>query len=164
MDNSVDVVPLVEGSSVAVASHALDNTSGTHRALSIQENSGTGKGLILDDRNFGRGKGIKEVNPKGLRIRKAVGVHSPHRVLMSDWVQSTSNQLQAVVDSSQGRVDDVSAMEEDGQEVESPRQLLGSGNAFFGGVGFNDKGVEVENNLCSCFLLFVLMNCLFLEL
>ncbi|KAK8561016.1 hypothetical protein V6N13_026449 [Hibiscus sabdariffa] len=148
MDNSMDVVPLVGGSSVAVTSHAIDNTSGTHRAISIQETSGTGKGLRFDDRHAGRGKGIKEVNPKVVRIRKVVGVHSPQRVLLSDWVQSTSNQLQAMVDSTRGQVDDGSAMEEDGREAVSPRQLPGSGATFFGGVSFKDKGVVVVNRRC----------------
>ncbi|KAK8659749.1 hypothetical protein V6N13_029943 [Hibiscus sabdariffa] len=139
-DSSLNVVPLVGGSSVAVTSHAIDNTSGTHREISIQETGGTGKGSRFDDRHAGRGKGIREVNLKGVRIRKAVGVHPPNRVLLSDWVQTTSNQLQAEVDSNRGRGDVGSVVEEDGREAISPRQLLGSDTIFFGGVSFKDKG------------------------
>ncbi|KAL4284955.1 hypothetical protein GQ457_16G014950 [Hibiscus cannabinus] len=86
MDSSLDVIPLVGGSSVAVTSHAINNTPGTHRAISIQETSGAGKGSRFDDRHVGRGKGIREVNPKGVRIRKVVWVNSPNRVLLSNWV------------------------------------------------------------------------------
>ncbi|KAL4367388.1 hypothetical protein GQ457_05G014640 [Hibiscus cannabinus] len=106
MDSSLDVVPLVGGSSLA---------------------------------------GIREVNSKGVRTRKAVGVHSPYRVLLSDWVQTTANQIQAEVDSTRGRGDVGSAMAEDGREVVSPRQLPGSDATFFGGVRFKDKGVVVVN-------------------
>ncbi|KAK8597955.1 hypothetical protein V6N13_095348 [Hibiscus sabdariffa] len=140
MDSSLDVIPLVGGSSVAVTSHAINNTPGTHRAISIQETSGADKGSRFDDRHVGRGKGIREVNPKGVRIQKAVGVNSPNRVLLSDWVQITSHQIQAEVDSKRGRGDSGSIMEEDGCEVISPRQVPRSDATFLGGVNFKDKG------------------------
>ncbi|KAK9029308.1 hypothetical protein V6N11_026427 [Hibiscus sabdariffa] len=140
MDSSLDVIPLVGGSSVAVTSHAINNTPDTHRAISIQETSGADKGSRFDDRHVGRGKGIREVNPKGVRIRKAVGVNSPNRVLLSDWVQTTSHQIQAEVDSNRGRGDSGSIMEEDGREVISPRQVPRSDATFLGGMNFKDKG------------------------
>ncbi|KAK8557558.1 hypothetical protein V6N12_009788 [Hibiscus sabdariffa] len=122
-DKSIDVIPLVEGSTFTVDSHVLANISGDHRAISIQEKTGDGRGSArakFNDWNNNRGKGIKEVNVKGLRVRKKVDVRLPNRVLLSDWVQLTSNQLQLAVDSSRVRIGDGNAMEEDGREADSP--------------------------------------------
>ncbi|KAK8533543.1 hypothetical protein V6N13_095937 [Hibiscus sabdariffa] len=143
MDKTVHIVPLVEGSTVVVASHALANNSGEHIAYSIQEKNGDDRNSIRDrfnDRSTNRGKGFKEVNAKGLKIRKTVDVHSPHIVLLSDWVQSASNQLHLAAESSRARLDTGHAMEEDGREAVSPRPLLGSQVDICGELDTTDRG------------------------
>ncbi|KAL4303605.1 hypothetical protein GQ457_10G024780 [Hibiscus cannabinus] len=117
MDTPFDVIPLVGGSSVVTNSHAIPNTPGSHRAISIQEISGKEKGTRFEDRHIGRGEGIREVHLKGVRIRKSVGVSSPNRVLISDWVQTTSQQLEAEVVSNRGKGASGSITKEDGREA-----------------------------------------------
>ncbi|KAL4295172.1 hypothetical protein GQ457_12G027560 [Hibiscus cannabinus] len=140
MDSSLDVIPLVGGSSIAITSHALHNTPGSHRAISIQETSGKDKGARFDDRHVGRGKGIREVNPRGVRIQKAVGVSSPNRVLLYDWVQTTSQQIEAEVDSNRGKGVGGGIMEEDGREAISIQQAPRSDASFLGDMNYKDKG------------------------
>ncbi|KAK8621501.1 hypothetical protein V6N13_080935 [Hibiscus sabdariffa] len=112
-------------------------------AYSIQEKNRDGRNSIRDrfyDRSTNRGKGFKEVNAKGLKIRKTVDVHSPHRVLLSDWVQLASNQLHLAAESSRARLDTGHAMEEDGREAVSPRPLLGSEVDICGELDATDRG------------------------
>ncbi|KAK8534596.1 hypothetical protein V6N12_057240 [Hibiscus sabdariffa] len=119
------------------------NNSGEHIAYSIQEKNRDGRNSIRDrfyDRSTNRGKGFKEVNAKGLKIRKTVDVHSPHRVLLSDWVQLASNQLHLAAESSRARLDTGHAMEEDGREAVSPRPLLGSEVDICGELDATDRG------------------------
>ncbi|KAL4296692.1 hypothetical protein GQ457_12G011660 [Hibiscus cannabinus] len=123
----------------ASTAQAKEAESGTYRALSpahrsritgnmlsmdtpFDEISGKEKGTRLEDRHIGHGKGIREVNPKGVRIRKSVGVSSPSRVLISDWVQTTSQQLEAEVVSNRGKGASGSVTKEDGREAVLLRQ------------------------------------------
>ncbi|KAK8535576.1 hypothetical protein V6N13_082062 [Hibiscus sabdariffa] len=97
---SIDVIPLIEGSEIAIDSHELENSAGAHRVLSVREN-------------------FEEAIP--------------------DWIQSTTNQLQAVAYPSRDRLGRENVMEEDGREADSPRVLLGSKGDLIGGLGGTDK-------------------------
>ncbi|KAK8628456.1 hypothetical protein V6N13_064163 [Hibiscus sabdariffa] len=140
MDSPLDVIPLVGGSSVAISSHAIHNTPGSHRAISIQETSGKDKGARFDDRHVGRGKGIRDVNPRGVRIRKTVRVSSPNRVLLSDWVQTTSQQIESEADSNRGERVGGGIMGEDGREAISIQQATRSDASVLGDTNVKNKG------------------------
>ncbi|KAL4282955.1 hypothetical protein GQ457_16G008840 [Hibiscus cannabinus] len=122
MDSSLDVIPLVGGSSVAINSHVIHNAPGSHRAISIHEPNSKDKGVRIDDRHNGRGK---------------VGVSSPNRVLLSDWVQTTSQQIELEADSNRGNRNAGGLMGEDGREAISIKQVSRFDALVQGGT--NDK-------------------------
>ncbi|KAK9010914.1 hypothetical protein V6N11_043781 [Hibiscus sabdariffa] len=121
-DDEVAVVSLVPRSEMIVDPHKFTSSTGTHRVVSIRERSDLGKGgshLKLSNAHDSRGKGLKDGLPKGLRIQKGFDFQPTRRTPLADWVQSTSDRIQADIDATRSSSDPENAMEEDGRESDS---------------------------------------------
>ncbi|KAK8526228.1 hypothetical protein V6N12_020707 [Hibiscus sabdariffa] len=98
-DDEVVVVSLVPRSEMTVAPHKVAGSDGVHRAISIRERSGMGKGGVhskFSTGNDSRGKVSRDGGPKGLRVRKGVDFQPTRRIPITDWVQSTSDRIQVI--------------------------------------------------------------------
>ncbi|KAK8670798.1 hypothetical protein V6N13_037415 [Hibiscus sabdariffa] len=125
--DDIEVISLIPEGDVVVDSHKVGSSSGHHRAIHISETVGIGKKVSRvkeTSASSSRGKGVKDSNNKGLRIKKGVEFHPPSRVLLTEWVNSAMNRIQATADNLRGRTAQDNAMEEDGRESDSPRDCL----------------------------------------
>ncbi|KAK8653181.1 hypothetical protein V6N13_127191 [Hibiscus sabdariffa] len=150
-DDEVAVVSLVPRSEMIVDPHKFTSSTGTHRVVSIRERSDLGKGgshLKLSNAHDSRGKGLKDGLPKGLRIQKGFDFQPTRRTPLADWVQSTSDRIQADIDATRSSSDPENAMEEDGRESDSLHAFRPSQSRTGPGVFDGNRGAASPGFKC----------------
>ncbi|KAK9030273.1 hypothetical protein V6N11_031701 [Hibiscus sabdariffa] len=96
----VDVVTLIEGGSSEARVHQVNSKSDNHRALSILEHDVEDKSVAQPRMGSGinsKNMFYNENSSKSFKVRKGVDSRGANRVVLADWIQSTANRIDSLV-------------------------------------------------------------------